>query len=125
MSPQWYNQIVPDSRLQSLAEVEVNEKVNVPFEPEVNCFTFLTATLPGLICLVLYVYQAFVGLRSGQLALITQSVDSRNHVIVAAGVTAGLVASLLQFGLLDTLVVGREEWLSVTDAGREHLRQQR
>ena len=30
--------------------------------------------------------------------------DSRNHVIVAAGVTAGLVASLLRFPLLDTLV---------------------
>jgi hypothetical protein len=31
-------------------------------------------------------------------------VDSRNHVIVAASVTAGLVASLLRFPLLDTLV---------------------
>jgi hypothetical protein len=37
-------------------------------------------------------------------ALITQSVDSRNHVIVAASVTVGLVASLLRFPLLDTLV---------------------
>jgi hypothetical protein len=58
----------------------------------------------ALVCLLLWVYQRFVGLRSGSLALIAQSVDSRNHVIVAASVTAGLVASLLRFGLLDTFV---------------------
>ncbi len=38
------------------------------------------------------------------MALITQSVDSRDHVIVAVSVTAGLIASLLRFPLLDTLV---------------------
>ena len=76
----------------------------VPFEPEVDWFTFLAAILSALVCLALYVYQRYVGLRSGSLALITQSVDSRNHVIVAASVTAGLIASLLRFPLLDTLV---------------------
>jgi len=76
----------------------------VPFEPAVDWFTFLATIFSALICLALYVYQRYVGLRSGSLALITQSVDSRNHVIVAASVTAGLVASLLRFPLLDTLV---------------------
>ena len=76
----------------------------VPFEPEVDWFTFLAAILSALVCLALYLYQRYIGLRSGSLALITQSVDSRNHVIVAASVTAGLVASLLRFPLLDTLV---------------------
>jgi len=76
----------------------------VPFEPEVDWFTFLAAILSALVCQALYLYQRFVGVRSGSLALITQSVDSRNHVIVAASVTAGLVASLLRFPLLDTLV---------------------
>jgi hypothetical protein len=38
------------------------------------------------------------------MTLIMQSVDSRNHVFVAAGVTAGLIASLLRFPLLDTAV---------------------
>jgi hypothetical protein len=42
--------------------------------------------------------------RSANVALITQSIDSRNHVIVAASVTAGLVAALLHFALLDTIV---------------------
>jgi len=76
----------------------------VPFDPEVDWFTFTAVILSALACGLLYLYQRFVGLRSGQLALITQSVDSRNHVIVAASVTAGLIASLLRFGLLDTLV---------------------
>jgi cation diffusion facilitator family transporter len=76
----------------------------VPFEPEVDWFTFLATILSALVCLVLYFYQRFVGLRGGSMALITQSVDSRNHVIVAASVTAGLIASLLRFPLLDTLV---------------------
>ena len=76
----------------------------VPFEPQVEWFTFLAAILSALVCWALYLYQRFVGVRSGSLALITQSVDSRNHVIVAASVTAGLIASRLQFPLLDTLV---------------------
>ena len=76
----------------------------VPFEPEVDWFTFVATIMSALVCLALWIYQRYIGLRSGSLALITQSVDSRNHVIVAASVTAGLVASLLRFPLLDTLV---------------------
>jgi len=75
-----------------------------PFTPEVDWFAFLAAILSGLVCLALWAYQRYIGLRSGSMALITQSVDSRNHVIVALGVTAGLIASLLRFNLLDTLV---------------------
>ena len=76
----------------------------VPFELTVDWFAFLAATLSAPVCLFLWAYQRYVGLRSGVIALITQSVDSRNHVIVAIGVVAGLVAANLQFPLLDTLV---------------------
>jgi len=75
-----------------------------PFEPAVDWFTFAATIVSALVCLALYAYQRYVGLRSGSLALITQSMDSRNHVIIAASVTAGLIASLLRFPLLDTLV---------------------
>ena len=76
----------------------------VPFEPDADWFAFAATIVSALVCGALWAYQRFVGLRSGSLALITQSVDSRNHVIVAASVTAGLIAAWLDFGLLDTLV---------------------
>ncbi len=76
----------------------------VPFQPQVDWFAFVATILSAIVCLGLWAYQRFVGLRSGNMALITQSVDSRNHVIVAVSVTAGLIASLLRFPLLDTLV---------------------
>lgn len=83
---------------------EAGRRFFVPFETDVDWFAFLAAILSALVCLALWAYQRYVGLRSGIMALITQSVDSRNHVIVAASVTTGLVASLLRFSLLDTLV---------------------
>jgi len=83
---------------------EAVRRVFEPFEPEVDLLTFAAAIVSGLVCLLLSAYQRFVGTRRGLLALISQSVDSRNHAIVAAGVTAGLVAALLRFPLLDTLV---------------------
>jgi hypothetical protein len=76
----------------------------IPFQPDVDWFTFTATILSALICGGLYFYQRFIGLRSGRISLITQSVDSRNHIIIAASVTAGLIASLMNFGLLDTLV---------------------
>jgi Co/Zn/Cd efflux system component len=83
---------------------EAVKRFFIPSKPEADWFAFLAAALSALVCLMLWGYQRYIGLRSGSVALITQSVDSRNHVIVAASVTAGLVASLLHFNLLDTLV---------------------
>jgi Co/Zn/Cd efflux system component len=83
---------------------EAGRRFFVLSEPEVDWFAFLAVILSAVICLVLYFYQRYVGLRSGIMALITQSVDSRNHVIVAASVTAGLISSLFHFSVLDTLV---------------------
>jgi len=76
----------------------------VPFEPDVDAFTFAATVVSALVCWGLYLYQRFVGVRSGSVALVTQSVDSRNHVIVAVSVTAGLVAARVDFPLLDTVV---------------------
>ncbi|MBN1613565.1 MAG: cation transporter [Deltaproteobacteria bacterium] len=83
---------------------EAMKRFFIPVQPEVDWFAFLAALLSALVCLALWGYQRYVGLRRGSMALITQSVDSRNHVIVALSVTAGLIAALLRFSLLDTLV---------------------
>ena len=86
------------------AGYEAVHRVFVPEEVEADLLTFAAAILSGLVCLLLSLYQQYVATRSKQLPLISQAVDSRNHAIVAAGVTAGLVAVLLRFPLLDTLV---------------------
>lgn len=86
------------------AGYEAVKRVFVPEEVEADLLTFAAAILSGLVCLLLSLYQHYVATQSGQQALIAQAVDSRNHVIVAAGVITGLVATLLRFPLLDTLV---------------------
>jgi Co/Zn/Cd efflux system component len=83
---------------------EAARRFFIPFEPEINWFAFVAAIFSALLCAVLWGYQRYIGLRSGSVALITQSIDSRNHIIVALSVTAGLIASLLRVSLLDTLV---------------------
>jgi hypothetical protein len=79
-------------------------RIFVPEEVQVDLLTFAAASISGLVCLLLSLYQRYVATRSGQQALIAQAVDSRNHAIVAVGVIAGLLATLLRFPLLDTLV---------------------
>ena len=80
------------------------QRVFSPEEVEADLLTFGAAILSGLVCLLLSVYQRYVATRSRQQALIAQAVDSRNHAVLAAGVIANLVATLLRFPLLDTLV---------------------
>jgi cation diffusion facilitator family transporter len=86
------------------AGYEAIRRIFVPEVVGVDPLTFAAAAISGLVCLLLGMYQQLVATRSKQLALISQAVDSRNHAIVAAGVTVGLIAALLRFPLLDTLV---------------------
>jgi Co/Zn/Cd efflux system component len=83
---------------------EAVERVLTPYVPKVDWFPFAVAILSALAGLILWTYQRYVGIHSGLMAFIAESVDSRNHMIVALSVTAGLTASLLRFGLLDMLV---------------------
>jgi Co/Zn/Cd efflux system component len=83
---------------------EAVKRFFIPQEPAVSWFTFFSSALSGLVCIGLGFYQRYIGLKSGSMALITQSIDSRNHVIVAASVISGLIASRLQFTLIDTIV---------------------
>jgi len=83
---------------------EAVNRVITPYIPRVDWFPFAAAILSALAGLLLWTYQRYVGIHSGLMAFIAESVDSRNHVIVALSVTAGLVAAYLHFGLLDMLV---------------------
>jgi Co/Zn/Cd efflux system component len=83
---------------------EAMERVITPDVPKVDWFPFAAAILSAMAGLFLWTYQRYVGIHSGLMTFIAESVDSRNHVIVALSVIAGLAASLLRFGLLDTLV---------------------
>jgi len=86
------------------AGYEAIHRILVPEALGVDLLTFSAAIVSGLVCLILGWYQQYVAARSKQLPLLSQAVDSRNHAIVAAGVTVGLVAALLRFPLLDSLV---------------------
>jgi hypothetical protein len=84
--------------------IEVVRRFLQPFHPRADLLSFGAAVTSGVACLLLGQYQQYVGARSGSLSLISQSVDSRNHVIVAMGVSAGLVGAALNFELLDVIV---------------------
>jgi ubiquinone/menaquinone biosynthesis C-methylase UbiE/Co/Zn/Cd efflux system component len=86
------------------AGYEAVHRVFVPEAVDADVLTFAAAILSGLVCLLLSLYQRYVATRSKQLPLISQAVDSRNHAVVAAGVTVGLVATLLGFPFVDTFV---------------------
>ena len=53
---------------------------------------------------ILYLYQRFVGRRNGSLALISQSIDSKNHVYVAIAVIMGALFSILGIYFADALI---------------------
>ncbi len=55
---------------------------------------------------ILFLYQRFVGRRHGSLSLISQSIDSKNHIYVAAAVIGGSVSSMLGVYLVDPIVGG-------------------
>ena len=75
-----------------------------PYTPQVDLFTFGATIISAIFCGVLYLYQGYVGSKTGSISLITQSVDSRNHVIIAISVTAGLIGTITGHVFIDTIV---------------------
>jgi len=70
----------------------------------VDTYTFIAVILSALICMVLWGYQRYTGIKTNTPALVTQSIDSRNHVFAACSVIAGLIAAKLNFVWLDIAV---------------------
>ena len=57
-----------------------------------------------LIACFLYFYQRYVGVRNGSLVLISQSIDSKNHIYIALAVIMGVVFSIFNINFIDALV---------------------
>jgi len=75
-----------------------------PHEAAPEPLAFAAITISGAVCGLLYFYQKFAGLNHKSLPLITQSIDSRNHVFVAFGVIAALISSALNVPIIDIIV---------------------
>jgi Co/Zn/Cd efflux system component len=57
-----------------------------------------------IFALVLTLYQRYVGKRHGSFALISQSVDSKNHIFVACAVILGTILSVSGLHFVDALI---------------------
>jgi Co/Zn/Cd efflux system component len=66
----------------------------------------LTEIIALIFALILFLYQRFVGKRNGSLVLISQSVDSKNHIYVALGVITGAIFSIFGLHFVDPFVGG-------------------
>jgi len=70
-------------------------------------FPYLVVAVEGIALVaaaVLHFYQRYVGKNNGSLALISQSIDSKNHVYVAAAVIAGAIFSVCKIHSVDALI---------------------
>lgn len=88
----------------SFAAYEAVRRLFVPSPLTVDWLAVAATCVSGGVCALLWLYQRFTGLKRRCFPLITQSVDSRNHVLVALGVLAGLVAAAVDFPLLDVVI---------------------
>ncbi len=64
----------------------------------------LVETVALIFAVVLTVYQRYVGKIHGSFALISQSVDSKNHIFVAGAVILGAILSVLGLPFVDALI---------------------
>lgn len=65
---------------------------------------YIAILISAAVSLVLWLYQRTAGLAAGSLAIIAQSVDSRNHLLVAGGVGVSLAASYAGVPVIDLIV---------------------
>ena len=93
--------------------------ISVGYESVTKIIDAITATIPPIsmpylvvavegIALVaaaiLHFYQRYVGKSNGSLALISQSIDSKNHIYVATAVIIGAISSIFGIYFVDALI---------------------
>ena len=85
--------------------VRIMEAMIAPMSPISMPYLVIVAEAISLVvAVVLAVYQRVAGRRHGSLALISQSIDSKNHVYVAGAVIIGAVLSIFGVYLVDALL---------------------
>ena len=64
----------------------------------------LVEAVASLFAVLLFFYQRFIGKKYWSLALISQSIDSKNHIYVAASVIIGAIFSIFGIHFVDALI---------------------
>jgi cation diffusion facilitator family transporter len=75
--------------------------------PEVvdaGVMTIVAAIVSGLVCYLMSVYQYAVGKNTYSLSLISQSIDSKNHVFTAVAVLIGVIFARFNIFIVDSIV---------------------
>jgi len=75
-----------------------------PEAVEAGVFTIIAAVISGLACYLMSIYQYTVGKKTGSLSLISQSIDSKNHVFVAGAVIIGILFAAFDIFIVDSIV---------------------
>jgi cation diffusion facilitator family transporter len=75
-----------------------------PETVDAGFLTVVTAIISGLVFYLLSLYQHMIGKKTGSLALISQSIDSRHHVIVAGAILIGIVFIKFGISIVDSIV---------------------
>jgi Co/Zn/Cd efflux system component/predicted transcriptional regulator len=84
---------------------KINDAIHYRISPLTLPYLVIGAETVALVFAVfLFFYQRFTGKRNGSLALISQSVDSKNHIYVATMVIVGAIFSIFGISLVDALV---------------------
>ena len=83
------------------------ESITRIIRPEVvdtGALIMAAAIFSGVVCYLMSVYQHMLGKRTGSLSLVSQSIDSRNHVIYAVAVLIGIIFARFGIFIVDSLV---------------------
>ena len=65
---------------------------------------FVAVAVSAGLSAILWIYQRYTGVAAGSMPIVAQSVDSRNHLLVAGGVGVSFLASYLGLPMLDLIV---------------------
>ncbi|TVZ05113.1 hypothetical protein EAS64_10930 [Trebonia kvetii] len=76
----------------------------VPATPAVSWYPLAVAAATVPVYAVRSAYERSAGLRGGNVSLVSQSVDSRNHALSGLAVTLGLISVTLHATVIDTVI---------------------